>query len=113
MRAGEYRTRLEWLQRTPGTPDGFGQRADTYPSQGYLWGAVEDLVGGRETAKESERQVTTATVRLRNYPAVVAGDRLLDVGLDTTWTVEHAVRGDNELVCEVSRPRWTAGGGEA
>lgn len=111
MPAGDYPTRFEWLKRTPGDPDGFGQRADGHPSQGYLWGVVEDLAGGRASAQESERAEITATVRLRNLPAVVAGDRLSAGG--AVWTVESAVEGDNELILDVRRPRWTAGGGKA
>lgn len=112
-RAGDYATRLEWLRRTPGAKTPAGERPATYPSAGHLWAAVEDLVGSRETAQESERQLTTATVRLRNYPGVQPGDRLRDAGLGHLWTVGHVVRGDNELVCEVTRPRWTAPGGTA
>lgn len=113
MGAGEYDDRLEWQKRTPGTKDGVGQRTDTYPSQGYLWGAVDDLSGGRAGYQESNRQTVTATIRVRNHPGVVAGDRLERAGLGEVWTVEHVVRGDNELVCEVTRPRWTAGGGSS
>ncbi|VTR95238.1 : Phage_H_T_join [Gemmata massiliana] len=100
--AGAYRYRLEWLQRTKGAPTSFGERQDTFPSQGHLWCAVEDVAGNRDTQKESERQLTTATVRARNYPAVVAGDRLVDADANT-WTVKTAVEGDNEMVLEVER----------
>ena len=100
--AGGYNTRLEWLQRTAGTPDGYGQRRDTYPSQGYLWCALEDVAGNRTVEKESEKQVTSATVRIRNYPAVVPGDRLGDAD-GGIWTVKTAVAGDNETLCEVEQ----------
>ena len=72
-----------------------------------------ELTGGRESAKESTHQVLSATIRVRNYPAVVAGDRLRDVRWDETWTINHVVPGDNEQVCDVTRPRWTASGGTA
>ncbi len=98
-RAGSYADRLEWGQKTAGTPDAFGDRkpSTTYPSQGYLWCAVEDVGASRETKKEGERQLTTATVRIRNAPAVAAGDRLGD------WTVLTVTAGANELTCEVEK----------
>jgi head-tail adaptor len=100
--AGEYRTRLEWLRRTPGTPDGFGQRQDTFDPQGWLWCAIEDLAANRVTEQESERHQVTASVRIRNYPAVAPGDRLR--GTDgREWEVRTAVEGDNEVLCEVRR----------
>jgi hypothetical protein len=100
-RAGTYRDRVEWLQKTKGVPDTFGDRKPTftYPSQGFLWAVVEDVAGGRESRLEAKRQVSTANVRLRNYPAVVAGDRLSAVL--GTMTVLSVVGGDNEVTCEV------------
>lgn len=102
--AGQYVDRVEWLKRTKGVPDSFGDRkpTDTYPSQGYLWAAIEDVAANRSTEKESERQLTSGTVRIRNYPAVVAGDRLVD-GDGQTWTVKTVIAGDNEISCEVER----------
>jgi len=101
--AGEYDTRLEWFKKTQGGVDEFGQRHDEfYPSQGYLWGAVEAAAAGRSSEMESERQETTATVRLRNFPAVAAGDRLRDRD-GNEWTIETVLAGDNEVVCEVVR----------
>ena len=112
--ANAYPDRLEWLKRVAGGggTDGFGQKTDAYPSQGYLWGALEDRTGGRTTEQERERQQATATIRLRNFTAVVAGYRLKD-GYGETWTVESVVRGDQETVCDVTRPKWTSGGGMA
>jgi head-tail adaptor len=98
--AGEYVDRLDWGQRTKGTPDSFGQAVYTFPTQGFLWGVVEEVAGLRVTEMESEKQQTTATIRLRNYPAVAAGDRLTD-GLGRVWRILSAVRGDVEVLCEV------------
>ncbi len=112
MTAGEYAIPFTWQKRTPAAKDGFGARPDTFPPQGTLWGALDDANGGRGTAKESERAEVSATVRLRNYPGVVAGDRLVD-DLGDVWTVESAVRGDNELRLDVARPRTTPTGGTA
>lgn len=102
-KAGDYSTRLEWLKRGPGNPDTFGQREETWIPQGYLWGAVENVVAARVTESESEKQETSATIRLRNYPAVGPGDKLREVGSGAEWTVETAVEGENEIECEVSR----------
>lgn len=114
MSAGQYSTRFAWYRRTPGSKDTYGGRGDGHPVAGYLWGSdVEDLVASRETAQESERQTTAGTVRLRNYPGVKAGDRLRDAKWGELWTVQTVARRDNETHCEVTRPRFTTGGGTA
>jgi head-tail adaptor len=102
--AGEYIDRLEWLQRSTAgrTLDGFGQASDPFASQGFLWGVVEDLRGGRVTEQASEHDETTATIRLRNSPAVVAGDRLVDLGRGEAWRVLSVTRGVNEVLCGVT-----------
>lgn len=99
MKAGDYRDRLEWLKRTRATKDGFGAPVETYPSQGYLWCAVEEVTANRESVKDAQRQVTTATIRVRNFPAIGPGDRLSGGGF--VWSVLTAVAGDNETTCEV------------
>ncbi|VTU02778.1 unnamed protein product [Gemmataceae bacterium] len=103
MRAGRYADRLNWLKHQTKPADGFGQKGKGYAHEGYLWGAVEDVAGGRESRKESERQVVAGVVRLRNYPAVAPGDQLRDEGRGDTWTVLTAVKLDNEVYCEVER----------
>lgn len=113
MDAGEYDTPFTHRKKTRGSKDTLGARHDTYPDQpGYLWGALDDVNGGRGTAQEVERAEYTATVRLRNYPAVEPGDRLVD-DLGDVWTVETVVRGANELLVDVARPRFTPQGGTA
>lgn len=113
MEAGRYDHPFAWMKRTAqgGGKDSFGQPADSFASQGTLWGSLDDLSGGRASAKESDGTKVTATVKVQNYPAVVAGDRLVDGQWSETWTVDSVARGDNELVLDVSRPRWTVGGG--
>jgi hypothetical protein len=101
--AGTYNTRLAWLKKQTGTPDGFGEKPKTHPSAGYLWGAVEDVAGGRQTRKEGERMVVSGVIRLRNYPGVRPGDKLRDDGRGDEWEVMTAVKLDNETYCEVER----------
>ena len=101
MAAGEYTTRLTWLRRKQGEPDTFGEKPEEFEHLGTLWGAVEDLAAGRVTEKGSERQETTARIRLRNYPAVRPLDVLRDAGEGDEWEIETAVAGANEMVCEV------------
>lgn len=109
MGAGDYHDRLEWRKRVPGGRDSFGQPVDTYPSKGFLWGVVENVQGNRTGEKEQQREQLSATIRLRNYPAVKAGDQLAD-GDGGVWTVGSVVAGDNETTCEVTSPTWTVGG---
>lgn len=107
---GDYNRRYQWLKRAAGTQDSFGQKpgfrrwltaAPDYPSQGYIWGTEEDQAANRETQKESERNVVSATIRLRNFPPVGPGDQLIN-GLGFVWTIDTVRRGDNEMICEVS-----------
>lgn len=115
--AGHFIDHLEWLKRVPGAggTDGFGQKTDGHPNQGYLWCAIENLAGGRATAKESERQERTATIRIRGRVGIAAGDRLRNPALSEVWTVGSVVwiRADNETVCDVTAPKFTTGGGTA
>lgn len=113
--AGDYPERFDWQKRAPGAKDPVGQRADTFPSQGSVWGRLENPGGTRRTSKESDRQLVTGTVRLRGFVGVVPGDRLVSRRWAETWTVTTAVpdRGEFETVCQVERPHWTAGGGTA
>lgn len=108
--AGEYTDRFEWLRRSLGTPDPFGQKGGAlrsrgrqpgYPSQGFLWGLTADVTADRSAERESDRQETTGTVYLRGYLDVAAGDQLDDAGNGTTWTVRTALQRDNETACEV------------
>ncbi len=113
--AGYFINHLDWLKRTAGGggKDGFGQKADSFARQGDLWCAVEDLAGSRAGAKESEHQQRTSTIRIRGRVGVVAGDRLRDPALGDLWTVETVIYNwrDHETVCDVTAPKWTAGGG--
>lgn len=113
--AGGYAERFDWRQRTPGTKDTVGQRADTYPSRGSVWGRLEGPIGTRRQMKEADRQVVSGTIRLRGFVAVAAGDRLVSQAWGETWAVLTAVpdRAAYETVCGVERPHWTAGGGTA
>lgn len=100
MAAGQYSTRFEWFQFALGEADSFGQRADSFNSQGFLWGALEDVATGEAEKLTRQTATLTATIRLRNYPELAARDALDDAD-GTRWFV-HAVRyGENETVCEV------------
>lgn len=101
MAAGEYSTRFTWLRRTQGPADSFGQKHDLFPVMGTLWGALEGADSSRQTRLESDRQEDTATVRVRNSPAILPGDILRECGSGTEWTVLTTTGGANELVCEV------------
>jgi head-tail adaptor len=103
MKAGDYNTRLEWLRKSKGSRDSFGQREDPYTPAGYLWGAVEDVAAGRTTEKQSEKQLTSATIRIRNFPDVAAGDKLREVASGAEWEVLTVVDGDNEIEIEAER----------
>lgn len=101
MRAGEYSEFYAWSVRSLATADGYSEKPDAYTASGNLWGTpAEDTTSGTETQSESEQQVTTATIRLRNYPTVKPLDRLTD-SLGRVWRINHHYRGANETVCDV------------
>jgi len=102
-KAGEYPTRFDHLRVTRPTPDTFGQKAEVETSQGYLWGAVEDVSAGTSRRLESEQHVLRATIKLRNYPSVQPGDVLRDVGRNERWHVTSLYRGLNEMLAEVEK----------
>ena len=106
--AGEYDARLEWRRKAAGAKDTFGERPQTaapvltsYDVLGHLWAAVEGLSAGEESRLDAKRQVTRATVRVRNWPAVRPRDELYDPEWDQVWRVVSVRRGDNELVADV------------
>lgn len=102
MAAGKYSTRFAWLKAVNGPPDSFGERGEpSTVAAGFLWGELADVGATRSTELESERQLTTGTIRIRNYPAIAAGDQLRDAGLGTLWLVRSVVTGDNERICTV------------
>lgn len=99
--AGDYPTLFTWLRHSQGDPDEFGQKPDEYAQVGSLWGVLETVDANRETALESERQQYAAQIRVRNYPAIVPGDLLREVGSGDEWTVLTVTAGDNEMAIEV------------
>lgn len=103
--AGDYDVYFQWFAWSLGSADGFGARPDVYTTAGNLWGLVENHTAGTTQVLESSQQVDRATVRLRNYPGVKTGDRLVCTRfeLPETWTVTDARRALNEVVCDVER----------
>ena len=101
--AGEYETPFAWVRAGEPVADTFGEEHAADEQLGTLWGVAEDVAAVRETRDGVERQFTTATIRLRNYPDVVAGDQLRDLADGELWDVLTVVAGDNEIACEVER----------
>lgn len=99
MGAGRYGTRFEHFARTTPTANTFGEKAAVYTSQGYLWGALEDLNAGEETQLERPTEILRATITLRNYPTIAPLDKL--VADETDWIVRSRYAGDNEIICDV------------
>jgi len=103
MGAGAYPTRLEWSRRVRKEPDSFGEKREEWEVQAMLWGAVGDETAFRVTEKETTVQRVSATVRVRNYPPLLPGDRLADAGRGVEWFVVVATRGDNETSADCQR----------
>jgi head-tail adaptor len=73
---------------------------ETWTAVGHLWCAVEVLSGRRQQDYGADRPGTAATIRVRNWPALSALDRLSLGEWGETWVIESVRRGDNELVVE-------------
>ena len=101
---GTYRTRFAWEAHSYAEPDDVGDPVDQYADPVNLWGGYD---GERSASVGDELESSTvshaATILIRNHVAVDALDRLTDVQTGEVWTVDHARRGDNETVVEVSR----------
>ena len=97
------RRRLEWLRRTKGAGATRSASATT-PTSGAV--TVGRPRGRRRRPDHGEgiRAAThSATIRIRNYPDVVAGDVLREVGEGVEWKVLTVTAGENEISCEVER----------
>jgi hypothetical protein len=102
--AGAYRVRYQWQRNGLADPDGAGQKARDYEAGGFLWGTDAELMdAGEDERGGGKRQRTTATIRVRNHPAVRPRDVLYSAEWDETWKVMTVQRGDNEMLLGVER----------
>lgn len=101
--AGEYCDRVEWLQRSIEKDTTNGQDKELFTSVGYLWASVELNSGRRQRDYGADQTGADATVRIRNYPAVSALDRLVLGEWNEVWVLENIRRGDNEIIAEANK----------
>lgn len=97
-KTGSYNNRCTWLQRSTSTSS-IGQQEETFSSNGYLWCAIDNVSGRKQTDYGAQRTGNYSTIRIRNYPAITAVDRLQD-NLDNIWVIESITKGDNETICD-------------
>ena len=102
--AGEFPTPYNRVRAGVPVADEFGEETAAALELGPLWGVTEDVLASRERRDASERQFTSATIRLRNEPDVVAGDQLRDLSTGEVWDVlTVVVDTEDELRCEVEQ----------
>jgi len=102
--AGRYPVCFAWCVHTYGSPSAVGDPTDVYADPVNLWGGYDaDRTGTIQQVLNADEQVTTATVRFRNYPAVGPLDSLTDPQSGEVWYVDTVRRGANEILCDVSR----------
>jgi hypothetical protein len=101
MDAGAYSIPFVWSVYALGSADNFGEKPRGYTAGGTLWGTpAENVNANSEVKQQGEKQITRATIRVRNFPTVKPLDKLTD-DLARVWRVVNTVRGDNEIICDV------------
>lgn len=98
-KAADYSDRCQWLKRSTNKDSTTGQDVESFTANGYLWCAVEPNAGRDQTDYGSRQKGQDGTIRIRNYPAVSALDRLYRPEWGQTWILDSFYYGDNETVC--------------
>ncbi len=98
MAAGDYTTRLQRLVYSPIPNTSYGGENINHVPGSFYWCNLE-----RQSGRNSQQYGATLTgaevvVRVRNYPALTAQDRLTDG--ETVIILDTVRRGDNELIAE-------------
>lgn len=101
--AGSYSDRFVWRRRTSEKDPASGQEREAFSDNGTLWGVLEEPAGRRQADYGAEQTGADATIRVRNWPALSALDRLYLPEWGELWVIDSVARGDNELVCRVRR----------
>lgn len=102
-KAADYTSRLKWLKVVRPTDSTYGNKLDTYETNGYLRCAVDESSGQRQTEDGSIQTGARGTIRIRQYPSFTALDLLYDEAFGYVWQVESLYVGNNELVCDAFR----------
>ena len=97
----KYPIPFTWNKYTSSARDAFNQAVDTYPSQGTLWGSLEDQSSNRGHNFGGPQTSKSATVRLRQFPAVSPKDYLVNSRTGVTYHVDSLYQdwAANETVC--------------
>ena len=99
-----YPDRFNWLIYSR-IPDSFGdvKPGEVLADGGPLWGRIDNVDSSTEERLSAKRQTQTATITLSQYVPVKPFDRLFDVEWSETWRIENVRRGNNEMICSVTR----------
>lgn len=98
MGVGKYDRELVWLKRSI-VKNNLGEDVETFTSQGSLWGSVKELAATRQLAYGVQNSSATLEIRLHQWPAVDAKDRLLDSKFNMYLIIDGLVpNSDNETV---------------
>ena len=105
MDTGRYNRSFSLLKYTPAAEaNAYNERPAAFVEQpGTLWGALKEDSASKSQDYEAMEARTNATLTLRQFPAVLAEDRLRDHQFGQVWVID-AVRlsyGTNETVLTV------------
>jgi hypothetical protein len=101
--AGEYASRLLWLQGTRNKDTNTGQDVLSHAENGYLWCSVTETNGRTGQDYGAVQTGADVEIRVRNYPAITTEDLLKDEGYELVYHIDSVIEGDNELIAQCYR----------
>lgn len=100
MSPGDYTQKLQWQKRILTKNTTNGQDEETFFDNGKLWCSVEYITGLEQTAYGGEQTGAQVEIRVHNYPALHARDRLYSGQWGERYIIDSIRRGDNELIVD-------------
>lgn len=101
--AGQYNTRLTWLQQTTVTDEDTGDVVNVHVPAGYLWASVSEDSGRRQEEAGAPQSGVNVEIRVHNYPDLLATDLLEDDFFGYVYHLDSIHNGNDELIIEAYR----------
>lgn len=98
--AGEYQSRVVWLQPTTTNDPTNGEPVEVHSPVGFLWVAVEEQSGRRQDDVGAPQTGVQVLIRIRNYSDVKVADLLRDEYMGYVYRLETIVNGSDELIVD-------------
>lgn len=84
---GTYSESFTWLQRSTTRDTSTGADVEDFTSNGTLWGSIEPSTGQESMSYGDKISQSVAIIKLRQFPAVSALDRLLHKRSGLTYDI--------------------------